>query len=187
MDEQLELFSSKIYPDMSDLILKIENKFDFPSGTIGLSENISQKGTSKGKLISIDLCLNEPEYPPTEKTHFVKSSLIIKFLPAKNTYEILIPKNTFHDIDQPSNMLNIIEKDNDIYVHVLFDLNSNTVLDYIEKNIIYCINNYSASSSFGCCSKFKECSAKKCCLHINNLYAKGCQYRKNLEAGRIFY
>lgn len=188
MDNQLELFSqTPVYPGMHTLFSKIENLYGFPNGAISLNENISQKGINKGKLISVDLCVNEPEYPESPKTHFIKSSLVMKFLPSYNAFELLIPKNAFSNITVPCDATNIIEKDSDIYVHVLFNLDSSSILEYIEKNIIYCIDNYSSASSFGCCSKYKECSKQKSCLHVNKLYAKGCQYRKNLEAGKIFY
>ncbi len=42
--------------------------------------------------------------------------------------------------------------------------------------------------SFGCCGKYLECSNQMRCVHEDILYASGaCQYKKNLEAGRIFY
>ena len=40
---------------------------------------------------------------------------------------------------------------------------------------------------FGCCEKYVECSDEKRCLHKDPTYATACMYRKNLEAGRIFY
>lgn len=40
---------------------------------------------------------------------------------------------------------------------------------------------------FGCCAKYVECSNSKRCLHSDPLYSKACMYRKNLEAGKIFY
>jgi hypothetical protein len=40
--------------------------------------------------------------------------------------------------------------------------------------------------AFGCCSSYQECSDTGKCLHKNDEYS-GCQYRKNLEAGRNFY
>ena len=140
MDNQLELFSqAQAYPDMCELLKKIENQYNFPNGTISLNKNISQKGVNKGNLISVDLCINEPEYPKSEKTHFIKSSLVMKFVPANNAFELLIPKNAFLNITAPCDVKNIIEKDSDIYVHVLFNLESSSIFEYIEKNIIYCI------------------------------------------------
>jgi hypothetical protein len=41
--------------------------------------------------------------------------------------------------------------------------------------------------SFGCCSKYIECSDIRECLHKDDPEFSGCMYRKNLEAGRIFY
>lgn len=39
---------------------------------------------------------------------------------------------------------------------------------------------------FGCCSSYTGCSNQRKCLHQDQEYS-GCQYRRNLEAGRIFY
>ena len=41
--------------------------------------------------------------------------------------------------------------------------------------------------SFGCCSDFVRCSDALCCLKNDNPAYRGCAYRKNLEAGRVFY
>ena len=45
----------------------------------------------------------------------------------------------------------------------------------------------SVSASFGCCNDFLLCSNAKKCIKSNDPFYKGCQYRKNLEAGHIFY
>lgn len=43
-------------------------------------------------------------------------------------------------------------------------------------------------SKFGCCSRYKECSDAKMCVHPDILYAAGaCQYKRNINAGHIFY
>lgn len=47
-------------------------------------------------------------------------------------------------------------------------------------------DNY-AADSFGCCHRFVECSDAKVCTHPDELHAKGCMYKSNLDAGRIFY
>lgn len=42
--------------------------------------------------------------------------------------------------------------------------------------------------SFGCCGKYNECSDAGHCLHADILYASAaCQYKRNLDAGRVFY
>ena len=40
---------------------------------------------------------------------------------------------------------------------------------------------------FGCCSLYVECSDEKECLRWRDEEYLGCAYRRNLEAGRIFY
>lgn len=41
--------------------------------------------------------------------------------------------------------------------------------------------------AFGCCSRYRSCSAAGKCLIPGLDYSAHCSYRKNLEAGRIFY
>lgn len=41
--------------------------------------------------------------------------------------------------------------------------------------------------TFGCCNSFVACSDAMRCLHDNDNYYRGCIYRKNMEAGRIYY
>lgn len=40
---------------------------------------------------------------------------------------------------------------------------------------------------FSCCSRFIQCSDVKVCVQPDKRLAPGCQYRKNLTNGRIFY
>ena len=58
---------------------------------------------------------------------------------------------------------------------------------YLE-SIMGCRNPaYNKSCSFGCCHKYNEYSDAQRCLHEDLDYSKGCIYRQNLEAGRIFF
>ena len=45
----------------------------------------------------------------------------------------------------------------------------------------------SMSGTFGCCNDFIRCSDELHCLKADNPEYKGCLYRKNLEAGNVFY
>lgn len=41
---------------------------------------------------------------------------------------------------------------------------------------------------FGCCGLYVKCSNEKNCVHDDFLYASSaCQYKRHLDAGRIFY
>ena len=42
-------------------------------------------------------------------------------------------------------------------------------------------------STFACCSRFKACSDARSCIHPDVKFALGCQYRRNLMEGKIFY
>lgn len=41
--------------------------------------------------------------------------------------------------------------------------------------------------SFACCSRYVECSDAKKCTNPNFMMALSCAYKKNFEAGRVFY
>ena len=43
------------------------------------------------------------------------------------------------------------------------------------------------TGTFACCNDFERCSDAGKCLKTENRMYNGCLYRKNLEAGRIFY
>lgn len=70
---------------------------------------------------------------------------------------------------------------------VIFDGDTEILRQYLFNVFIWELKNYSPPYNFGCCSNYEKCSDALKCIHDNLMYAKGCMYRKNLEAGRIFY
>lgn len=70
---------------------------------------------------------------------------------------------------------------------VIFPMNHSQLIDYLEKLFDCSLELFEPSTKIGCCGKFNECSDNKKCVHENTFYARACYYRKNLEAGRIFY
>lgn len=98
----------------------------------------------------------------------------------------------------PSKTKSIFEKFNISFENNLYDefakIEINTFLSLLKsknKQIEKVLNLIFLSSfefsSFGCCSRFKECSDKKQCVHSDAIYSTACLYRKNLENGNIFY
>ncbi len=67
--------------------------------------------------------------------------------------------------------------------HVNSDLDMNSFRDLLP----YYLEKMFPADVFGCCSLYKKCSKEGKCIHINPFYAYACMYKKNLEAGRIFY
>lgn len=71
---------------------------------------------------------------------------------------------------------------------VLVKLDSEELLPYIENLIRSRLLSYrSTEPTYGCCHLFNECSSAKKCVSKDKIYSTVCSYRKNLEAGRIFY
>lgn len=72
-------------------------------------------------------------------------------------------------------------------------INVDEFMRYLEQEDLRRILNkiyiYSFSfPSFGCCGKYVDCSNAGHCVHDDILYASAaCQYKRNLDAGRIFY
>ncbi|MCR5011389.1 MAG: 3'-5' exonuclease [Lachnospiraceae bacterium] len=69
-----------------------------------------------------------------------------------------------------------------------FEQDSDELIDCLIECIHYGINNYvPKATGFACCSRYQLCSDSKRCIHPNMLYAKACQYRRNIEAGNVFF
>lgn len=63
----------------------------------------------------------------------------------------------------------------------------NDLIDCIRPYLEQAIKDYKPIKTFACCSRYVECSDAKKCLHPQQIYAKQCWYRDNLENGLIFY
>lgn len=71
---------------------------------------------------------------------------------------------------------------------VLISLDSPDLLPYLKRLMSSRLLSYrSKEPMFGCCHLYEECSAAKKCVSKFKIYATACAYRRNLEAGKIFY
>ena len=92
-----------------------------------------------------------------------------------------------HIIDSKGKAKLKIQQDDDKPIMLTSD--SSNLLLYLEKlkemknNIFRNLN----TDTFGCCNDFIHCSDALECLHQNDRFYNGCMYRKNLEAGKVFY
>lgn len=193
VNETLSIFGNDqiiFYQKIQQILDDIINSHDLPENSIHLYSNISSKGENAGKETSKSICIFEPEYPPREhvKKTLGKNFIIMNIKNLDNNrYELLIRPKQHTAIDLPVSAIQKETKTDQNFLHFIFNSNDSSVLDYIRKNILYCLSNYEATSSFGCCSRFIECSDAKKCVHVNKIYSMGCKYRKNLDAGKIFY
>lgn len=86
------------------------------------------------------------------------------------------------------NFESIKYKENELYVKIYInDINEiNKISKELQEVYKYLYANEPVDN-YGCCSRFVECSDALKCINPDKKLSKGCQYRKNLEAGRIFY
>ena len=62
------------------------------------------------------------------------------------------------------------------------------VLAYIKPiSMLFILMLTKEGAGFGCCSRYVKCSDEKKCIHPDFLTSLACAYKRNLEAGRIFY
>lgn len=72
--------------------------------------------------------------------------------------------------------------------NVYISLADNALKAFLVDLIRYRLDHYESSfPSFGCCHLYSECSDAGICLQKSRSYSSACQYRKNLDAGRVFY
>lgn len=175
--------------DIAKLLENIIKEEELPEESLYLYVNLSQQGENKGKEISKSICIYEPEFPPTKNKKVTrgKNLVVLNIQHQKDEYELLIRDAQFERITLPSSAKIKPLKSDKAFKHVIFKKISSDMIAYIKSNVLFCLDTYTSSSSFGCCARFMACSDAKKCVHPNKLYAKGCKYRRNLDAGRIFY
>lgn len=122
----------------------------------------------------------------TNKDHsvsvFIESTMIAKLLPNP---DIRIAFSAASILNYDPNLTFCTEKNPSGYGS--FEITPADVENFPMKILRDIFQKYMPSYSFGCCSRYKECSGAKKCIHPDLYYARGCHYRKNLKAGKIFY
>lgn len=73
-------------------------------------------------------------------------------------------------------------------VNVYVSLADDTAKTFLESLIRCRLDNYESSfPPFGCCHLYQNCSETGTCLQKSRSYSGACQYRRNLDSGRVFY
>lgn len=160
---------------------------ELPSNSLYLMANY---GRDNKTITSYSVCIYEPDYPslPNSIKDPARNSIVINIKEKETLLELLISEVQYGDIGAPTGAEIKELKSDKINVHALLPSDSPELVEYIKKSTKYAYANYvSKASSFGCCSRYNECSDARRCIHPNKLFGKACMYRKNLDAGRIFY
>lgn len=178
------------YMGTQKIIDDVIESHDLPPRSVLLYSNASTKGVNIGQETSKSICFSSTEYPaPKNKSlNPKKSYVVMRIVDLKDgSVDLYIRDNQYSSIVIPeSAFVKDLKSDKNIK-QIIFRYSDASVFLYIKQNIEFCLANYAASDSFGCCSKYIECSDSHKCLHENKMYAMRCKYRANLESGKIFY
>ena len=181
-----------------EMLKLLVDEYELPAGSLYLSDNYGQSEKTKGKLISHSVCIWEPSYPPMKGEKPGQNKIVVTI-----TTDFLKGSPDLLELslreDQEGDLQEFLPEDADVQSRTKSDLSSGTVrvridkkapglTEYIKANTIFCIRGYeSKADSFACCSAYERCSDVRKCVHENKLYSMACQYRFNLDNGRIFY
>lgn len=114
---------------------------------------------------------------------YISTSVAFRIKLGKKKY--ISVKSKYEDFIDDSVITSKIKSEQDwvrieiVYEYDIFKI-SNVILEVYDTI-------FEAIEHFGCCHRFIECSDKLECIHPDKKRAKGCGYRENLEAGRVFY
>lgn len=179
--------SSKWQYRIQSMLEEIISEKELPEKSLSLLTNYTRDGK---KITSYSICIYEPDYPLPSDTvkDPTRNSIVLNIKEKGSRVELQIAMSRFNNIGAPEDAETKNSKLDNGNMQVFLPLDSPNLLAYVKQNVEYALDNYtSKAASFGCCSMFIECSDAKRCIHENKLYSKACAYRKNLEAGRIFY
>lgn len=148
---------------LSKIIEGVSKTTEMPYGSFKISPNLN-KDVVIGYSINFDTSL-------VAKINVDMSS----FSASRNTIDLVSGYIKSNPLQNPSNFIKYEYND------------KNLLISALTETIIAFVNEYTPSEQFGCCHRYIECSNAKKCIAPDKLHAKRCQYRKNLENGRIFY
>lgn len=174
-----------LWHNILTLLDKIITEQELPTKGLILKENAGKK------IASRSICINEPPYPPTktdlEKFQNIQS--IAKIEESEDNIKLSIKESCLKHASLPPDIEYRIKPNaKEAFAMVNFAANDERFYLFLEEVIRYRLKTYvSSAGSFGCCNQHVACSDAKKCLHANKLYSTACQYRHNLENGRIFY
>ncbi len=161
---------------LNKIISSVDKKY-FDTTKIDLKENGESSSYNSIVIVS----------KPTVYRQTVSSEVLLCRIKAKgkNTY-ISFPPTFKSIIDKLGFIYSNTESDKFLRIELeqFLSCDNNELFSRVMNEIFLKSFNF---PRFGCCSRYKECSKEKKCVHPDLIYATACEYRKNLENGKIFY
>lgn len=157
--------------------VKLSAKFAELETELGLvkdSLSIMENARKNKKVSSYAICVYEPDLVEDRKDSSRNTVLarVREAVLKSNDRMVDLYSKSF----EPAEEKKRFDKDSEEFLDCLITCIRSGIQAYVPK-----------AAGFACCSRYQECSDAKKCVHPNGLYAKACQYRKNLEEGTIFY
>ena len=169
-DELIEVNASEGWQaKLSSQFAELESRFGLMEHSFSIMENVGKEG----KTSSYAICVYEPDLVEDRRDssrNTVLARVKENVLKSKPNVVVVYSKSF------ENNEKKRFEKDSAEFMDCLIECIQNGIDNYVPK-----------AAGFACCSRYEACSNAQKCIHPNLLYAKACQYRKNLESGQIFY
>ena len=163
-------------------------EFNLPDNSLNLMANI---GRLSKNITSYSICIYEPDLVE-ENRKAERNTIVTRIVEGQwktSPDELKIETKNQNELDEiaiPEDAAIVEPKNGLRYIRI--NQNSDDLISYLSDSIRYAVEHYTPKAeSFACCARYDECSDEKRCVHRNQLYSKACQYRRNLEDGKIFY
>lgn len=185
-----ELFTSFINENYSSVLTVADAPSSYKNPH---NENTEEWKTAVSEFRNLLSSFAKEENIPSEHIHentlkdesisfSVESNIVARLIP-NPTIRIALPVLSILNYDPNLKT----EKEKKYPEYGRFDLDLKNPESLPLKILKYILHNYTPNHSFGCCGRYKECSDVRKCVHYDLFYARGCQYKKNLDNGKIFY
>lgn len=198
----MDFFGAMTFEDLlhslEGMCEKIVTDYQLPPRSVVVLTRIGTGKTTKGKVTSYALCISEPTWPTTERElldeNRTQSPVVSLKAPTTQKWSGFVEFGVSQEKQEffsgftgaeflPQNKQDIEFEKQRIRVPIGEEL-----LEMFDKFVRLAVENYvSTSEPFGCCDLYEKCSDAKRCLHPSFFRRTVCAYKKNLEAGRVFY
>lgn len=161
---------------MENEILEILNK---------IISNISNEKIEQSEREKISFNVNK-----NNSTSFMAfKNILLKITVQKTRQFIEIRKLDSISLEKLSEEFEEVKyKENDLYIKIYINqIEEINKLEEEIKEIYQYLYLNEPMDTFGCCSRYTECSNALKCVQPDKKLAKGCQYKLNLESGKVFY